>query len=232
MHEDQSQEPLLPASVPVTMPELPLELIVNSAQQFKALGDPLRMRILRIVQHQPATAKQVAQALQVAPGTIGYHLQVLEEAGLVQVVARRVTHGIIARYYTRTARIFKFDFPKEVHGETSISLDIIQAAQQDFVETEAQEEGYDDLDGCRVALPRVRLSLERRGYYRQRLDDLVTEFLSEIPDPQGQVYDLLVAFFKAPPYMQHTYSEHVVADTDVKERAIDDVSGTDKDSPT
>src|SRR5438874_4598400 len=108
------------------MPELPREFMISTEQQFKAIADPTRTRILGIIQNQPATAKQIADRLKVPPGTIGHHLQVLEEAGLAKVVARRLVRGIVAKYYTRTARIFAFDLPYEV--DASISLDILTQA--------------------------------------------------------------------------------------------------------
>src|SRR5262249_32758062 len=89
----QSAVEVLPEDVPVTMPDLPPMFTITTEQQLKALGDPTRTRILSIIQNQPATAKQIADNLGATPGTIGHHLQVLEEAGLAQVVARRLVRG-------------------------------------------------------------------------------------------------------------------------------------------
>src|SRR5205085_2818107 len=63
----------LPEGVPVPMPELPLKLVISTIQQFKAVSDPIRMRILGIIQNRPATAKQIADQLRATPGTIGHH---------------------------------------------------------------------------------------------------------------------------------------------------------------
>lgn len=114
--------PLLSDDVPVSMPDLPSRLTISSEQQFKAISDMVRSRILGVIQHQPLTAKQIAQRLQATPGAIGHHLHVLEEAGLVKVVARRITRGIVASYYTRSARIYDYDLPPEVRGYHSINL--------------------------------------------------------------------------------------------------------------
>src|SRR5437879_1347381 len=78
----QAREATLPEGVPVVMPELPLRLDITTEQQLKAFGDPVRTRILGIIQNQPATAKQIADRLGYSPGAVGHHLQVLEEAGL------------------------------------------------------------------------------------------------------------------------------------------------------
>ena len=49
---ERSEPEALPEDVPVTMPELPLSLDVDTPQQMKALADPVRHRILGIIQSQ------------------------------------------------------------------------------------------------------------------------------------------------------------------------------------
>src|SRR5579864_817749 len=128
--------PVLPEDVPVTMPELPARVSITTFEQFKAISEPVRSRILGIIQNQPATAKQLADRLRATPGAIGHHLRVLEEAGLAQIVARRLVRGIVANYYTRTARIFDFDLPREVTGDTSMNLEIMRTALNELSEAD------------------------------------------------------------------------------------------------
>jgi len=199
---EADSEAVLSENVPVTMPRLPAMLAVNTAQQFKALGDATRTRILDIMQQKPATAKQIAHLLKMAPGTIGHHLQVLEEAGLAKIVARRLVHGIVAKYYTRTALIFSYDFSPEVRGQDDIIFGMLTHARDQLAEAIAS--GDFDLVTpdplCTSAFPRMRLSPERVSYYSKRLRALVDEYISEEPDPDGQVYGLCTAFFKVPQY--------------------------------
>jgi DNA-binding transcriptional ArsR family regulator len=196
---DADTIPVLPDDVPVSMPELPPSLVINTVQQFKAVSDPIRSRILGIIQNQPATAKQIADRLGVTPGAIGHHLHVLEAAGLAQVVAHRLVRGIVANYYTRTARIFDFDLPREVTGDTSINLDIMARAREELAEAEADTEK--DVYRC-TGFPHIRLSPERARFYSDRLQALIDDILSETPDPNGKVYGIFVAMFMAPAYMQ------------------------------
>jgi len=211
--EEAGALPVLPGDVPVTMPELPAQLVIDTVQQFKAISDPTRSRILGIIQNQPATAKQIADRLGASPGAIGHHLHVLEAAGLAKVVARRLVRGIVANYYTRTARIFTYDLPREVTGDTSINLDIMAKAYEELAESEANKET--DVHQC-SAFPHVRLSPERARHYSERLDALIDEILRETPDPDGKVYGIFVSMFLAPAYLQgpgtSTPSESVVAD--------------------
>jgi DNA-binding transcriptional ArsR family regulator len=188
---------VLPESVPVTMPDLPPTFTITTEQQLKALGDATRTRILSIIQNQPATAKQIADNLGVTPGTIGHHLQVLEEAGLAQVVARRLVHGITAKYYTRTARIFDFDLP-DVMGGKPRAVEFLELARDEI------DKAYSERDEVVVtsALPHVRLSPERALEYERRLRALVDDLILEKPDPDGEVFGMIVAMFRAPEYMQ------------------------------
>jgi DNA-binding transcriptional ArsR family regulator len=182
------------------MPELPTYLDLTTQLQLKAFAEPVRVRILRIIQNQPATAKQIADRLGLSPGTIGYHLQVLEDAGLAQIVARRLIRGIVAKYYTRTARVFNFNFPQEMVGEAAeTALDSLASAHEEWREV---RESYGDEACLSGGLPHARLSQERAQYYAEQLDALVEEFVKERHDPTGQVFSLSVALFKSPPYVQ------------------------------
>jgi len=196
---DRDDIPILPDDVPVTMPALPTRRVIKTEQQFKAISDSLRSRILGIIQNQPATAKQIADRLGATPGTIGHHLRVLEEAGLAQVVARRMTRGIVANYYTRTARIFTYDLPSEIVGDTPVDLAIINTARDELIETLASQT---DDRYSHQSFPHVRLSPERARLYYERLQALVDDILHEPHDPAGEVYGILIAIFKAPSYLQ------------------------------
>jgi DNA-binding transcriptional ArsR family regulator len=185
------------------MPDLPPSLTLRSAKQYKALGDPLRVRILELIQHQPRTAKQLADLLERPPGTIGHQLRVLEAAGLAQVVARRLVKGIVAKYYARTAHIFLVETPQALGAGQPPGDLRLQRARDELAEslaalgTEAYF-GYEDSP----EFFHVRLSPERARDYRDRLSSLTTDLLHEAADPKGTVFAVSVAFFVAPPSMQ------------------------------
>jgi DNA-binding transcriptional ArsR family regulator len=190
---------VLPEDVPVAMPELPARVSITTFEQFKAISEPVRSRILGIIQNQPATAKQLADRLGATPGAIGHHLRVLEGAGLAQIVARRLVRGIVANYYTRTARIFSYELPEDVKGEINASLEILDKARDEL--TEAFATVKEDPVRCE-SFPHVRLSSERARYYSERLEALLDDLLHEQPDPDGKVYGIHLSMFQSPPYMQ------------------------------
>lgn len=198
--QSRALPPALPEGVPVEMPELPIHHAITTTQQFKAISNPTRSKILSIVQHQPATAKQIAGRLGASPGAIGHHLKVLEEAGLVQIVARRLVHGIIANYYTRVARIFDFDFAPETFGARG-THDIFNTYREQYIDAKGTSDDSDEKVG-RMAFPHARLSPEKAESYAARLDAIVEDLLSEPPSAAGDVYGIFVSMFKSPAYMQ------------------------------
>lgn len=206
----QDDLPLLPEGVPVTMPDLPLRLMLSTEQQFKAISDMARSRILGVIQYQPLTAKQIAQRLRATPGAVGHHLRVLEEAGLVKLVARRITHGIVASYYTRAARIFDYDLPMDVRGFEE-NLDIASKAHAELVDSAMSYENDPVRGDC---FPHVRLSLERAMQYQTRFFTLIDELIEEVPDPNGEVYGVFFGMFKSPPYMQVSQDAEILQSAD------------------
>jgi DNA-binding transcriptional ArsR family regulator len=183
----------------VPMPALPATLRITTEAQFKAVADPLRARILVLLQHEPLTAKQVADRLGAVPGTISHHVHVLENAGLVQVVATRLIHGIQAKYYARAARIFLFETPPDVAGTGVVEAKFLSEAHAELTEAIGLLGKAATIAG---GFPHVRLSPERMQHYYQRLVELLTEIVEEPLDPDGQVYGLVVAFFRSPESLQ------------------------------
>lgn len=60
---------------------------------FKALGNPLRLRILQLLSNHAFTVAQIIENLDMPTSTVNQHLRVLEEAGLIQTDLRPATRG-------------------------------------------------------------------------------------------------------------------------------------------
>lgn len=81
-------------------------LIVDEPQQLRALAGQSRQRIVALLRERAASTTELAAELRLAKGTIGHHLKVLEEAGLVRVVRTRQVRAMTERVYGRVARLF------------------------------------------------------------------------------------------------------------------------------
>ena len=61
---------------------------------FKALGSPVRVQILRLIQEKEGlNIKQIAQSLKIPVTTLSPHLNLLAEAGLIEFRDESLTHG-------------------------------------------------------------------------------------------------------------------------------------------
>ncbi|MGC4942683.1 ArsR/SmtB family transcription factor [Kribbella sp. DT2] len=105
------------------------ELEISTAAQFKALGHPLRHRLLFALGQEAATTSQLAVTLGTAKGNIAHHLGVLREAGMVEVTETRQVRGGTEQYYRRTARRLSFT-GEGARENNSVALQAVAAELQ------------------------------------------------------------------------------------------------------
>ena len=55
------------------------------ADQFKALSEPIRLRIVDILRHGEMTVGDIAEFLETELVTVSHHLKILKHAGLIEV---------------------------------------------------------------------------------------------------------------------------------------------------
>ena len=79
-------------------------LVVTAPAQLRALADPLRATLLELLLERAATVTEMAQAVGRPKSTVAYHVNLLVDAGLLQVVRTRRVRAIEERYYGRVAR--------------------------------------------------------------------------------------------------------------------------------
>lgn len=82
---------------------------VATPEQFKALGHPMRHRLLFALGQGEATISQLATVLGSNKGNIAHHLKVLAGAGLVRAAGTRQVRGGTEQYYRRASRGLSYD---------------------------------------------------------------------------------------------------------------------------
>ncbi|WP_025157530.1 ArsR/SmtB family transcription factor [Leifsonia aquatica] len=76
-----------------------------TVKEIKAMSHPLRVRILRLCGDKELTNKQLADRLDVDPGTVLYHVRQLVDAGFLEPVAVRTGEsGALEKPYRSTGR--------------------------------------------------------------------------------------------------------------------------------
>jgi DNA-binding transcriptional ArsR family regulator len=83
-------------------------LVVSEPEQLRALADDLRAGVVSLLRSRARSTQELARELGIPKGTIGYHLKVLERAGLVRVVRTRQVRAVTEMFYGRTAHLFLF----------------------------------------------------------------------------------------------------------------------------
>jgi DNA-binding transcriptional ArsR family regulator len=156
-------------------------LRVSTPEQFKALGHPLRHRLLFALSERPATIGQLAGALGSQKGNIAHHLKVLRDAGMVRVVATRQVRGGTEQYYQRSARML--DLPDE-HGAATTPV---------FLRAVADELAGADGEPL-LLLRNVRLTAAQA----QRLRATLSALAEELTDAGAEEYryGLLVSLYR------------------------------------
>jgi DNA-binding transcriptional ArsR family regulator len=107
---------------------------ITTPQQFKALGHPMRHRLLFALGQGEATISQLAATLGSNKGNIAHHLKVLTDAGLALPAGTRQVRGGTEQYYRRAHRALQFhDAATTQMAFSAIAAEIAAAQPEPFL---------------------------------------------------------------------------------------------------
>jgi DNA-binding transcriptional ArsR family regulator len=176
-----------------TAPDYELEetLEIDSIEMFKAVFDETRFLITDLLTERAATISEIADTLGKPKGTIGHHVQVLEEAGLIHVVRTKRVRAIEAKYYGRVARTFLLT-SRVKDSDLDISPDyFLTSAAADYAKA---AHTYRDEMPMMSTLRYARIPDERAREWVLRLGELTQEFVADVRDGET-TFGMLVAFY-------------------------------------
>jgi len=114
-------------AVPAGPAGYPRERRPATVKEVRALGHPLRLRILRLCGQRELTNKQLADRLGKDPGTVLYHVRQLVSAGFLEPAPVRTgDSGALEKPYRSTGRSWWLDGGLEVGG-TDLALAPLEA---------------------------------------------------------------------------------------------------------
>jgi len=178
-----------------------------SLTTLKLIADPLRAKLIGLFSI-PATIQELAVQLNVPVTRLYYHVHLLEEHGLIQVVDSHPAGGTIEKVYRAAARQFIVDRKEfAVSGAKALKqADILI----DFALTETGKAIRKSIKSGVIDMKQVapqpralqirrgsgKISASQASQFYQRLEDLVTEFTS-MESVEGALaeYFLVLAFF-------------------------------------
>jgi DNA-binding transcriptional ArsR family regulator len=168
--------------------ELADRIALTRPQQVRALGHPLRNTILGLLHERAATVSELAEALGRPKSTVAHHVNVLSEAGLLQVVRTRRVRAIEERFYGRTARMFFVGVDRSAEDE-EMPRDF-----NDF-EVAAGESARADRDGKLWGFIRhARITEAQASEFWERMAELVEEF-DRLPRSGDTTYGFAVGVY-------------------------------------
>jgi DNA-binding transcriptional ArsR family regulator len=200
---------------------------INDLEALKFMSDPLRIRLVDLLRQAPATVKQLAAALEAAPRSLYYHINLLERHGLIRVVATRLVSGIQEKTYRATAYLFVY--PDLSPGSGPAATEQAQEMVLSSFFNATLEEMRDSIRAGRIDLGKdapegralcaswnlLRLTPGQATSLAARMDALLAEY----PRYQGtveadgsQVYRVLFTLF--PTHHDRTRTQH--ADTSAR----------------
>jgi DNA-binding transcriptional ArsR family regulator len=169
---------------------LPDTLVLDKPEQLKALGHPLRVRILEMLGQEgewQLTNRELAQRLGVDPGHLHFHVRMLLKAGLIELADGG--HGR-EKPYRAVAKIFRVAPELLAAGGASD----LQAAMIDQVQR--AHSLYSAEGAFRGAQLEVKLTIERAI-------ELMAAFLEAARDLEDEKADKVVlTMFAHPPAQQ------------------------------
>jgi DNA-binding transcriptional ArsR family regulator len=130
---------------------------------IKALGHPVRMRALQVLNTRVASPSELAKELDEPLGNIAYHVKILEENDAIELVRTAPVRGALEHFYRAMIRPWFEDdswarLPASVRRE--LFNDILQDAWGEVVAA-AEEQGLDD---PRTHITRTWLDLDDKAY--------------------------------------------------------------------
>ncbi len=138
----------------------------------RAIGHPLRLRLLTIFNERVASPSDLAAELGEPIGNVSYHTRILARLGCVELVKTKQVRGAVEHYYRAVVRpVFSDEDWAELPRSIRKSLaDAVLAEIADDMGAAATEGGFDRDE---VHLARTPLVLDEKGW--QDLNELLQE---------------------------------------------------------
>jgi DNA-binding transcriptional ArsR family regulator len=174
-------------------------------EALELLNSPIRVRILRHLL-EPASVKEVADNLGVPTTRLYYHVNLLEEAGIVAVVETRKVGAMLQRIYRTTARNFRPSPRLPQSGRDPAELAriavgvVLDGARVDAEEALAahfehvRDESLDEVHGA-FGRNITFFTEEEAETFAEKLGRFVEEEFDNEDSREGKEYGLTFAFF-------------------------------------
>ena len=208
----QSDAPKPDAPTPPAGVEPAEVLVISDLAVLRVLSDSLRLRVLEAfgrTRGVPRSVKEVAREIGQSPTKLYYHVNLMEEHGLLLVAESRLVSGILEKKYLPAAKQFSVDrtLLRTADGDSSESLDVLARTVETVLRSTADDfkraaaagtTGLDEDDEPQrrsvLSKSNLRLRPEAAAQVIELLESLVKREDDETDE--AEVYSLTLAFFR------------------------------------
>jgi DNA-binding transcriptional ArsR family regulator len=184
--------------------------VISDLATLRILTDSFRLQIVGALS-QPSTVKTLADRLQVQQVKLYYHINLLEQHGLIRVVGSRVVSGILEKIYQASA--FRYQPAPELlalppaSGEAESNFDAYISTMLDTTKADLKRSHTAGRINMANDAPRIErlvsvkaltsLTPEKADKLYLRLKELLAEMeeLDSEGDPTAEPYEMLLVLF-------------------------------------
>ena len=162
------------------------KVAIDDPRYVRALGHPLRIRILALLQERPASPVQMAPRLGSTLGRVAHHVRVLRDMGLIELVETRRRRGAIEHLY-RARAVPRFSDGAWEGAGAPVRRRVVAAILEqigEYVGGSAAAGGFERAD---ANLSRVSLRLDEQGW--AELASAGTRWLTETDEIQARALE-------------------------------------------
>ena len=114
--------------------------LTTSIEQARAMDDPMRIKIVQLLYKKLLTAAQICHQLKKsghvkALTTVRHHLDILKEAGLIEIAKIEETRGAITKYYSTSTKLLGYSVPEDFNTKYSSAIKNISKKLEDVLDT-------------------------------------------------------------------------------------------------
>ena len=133
---------LLESDVPIR------EVVTTDPEKAKALENDVRAKIIDMLTMEEMTIEEIHDELgrrgeEKAETTVRHHVNVLKDAGMVEIARLEEAGGGTRKYYKSNTRIFSYDLPEDAEETLIGAQETATAELTNLVETLYEEHGDD-----------------------------------------------------------------------------------------
>lgn len=162
------------------------KILSTNADQAKALDDTARIKILQLLYHKQLSTEQIVEELgktgyKKATTTIRHHIDVLKNAGLIEIVKMEEVRGAVMKYYGTSVRVMGSKLPANFETEFSKTISDTSVKLEKVIKNIAESAGH------KIKKKNSKNAPDSSSYGEHILMEIVNRAMAKVFENNGQL---------------------------------------------